>query len=116
MPAVDDSAQLDLPFARPRRSSVEMAEAVAGVVRFLRGRGWQSRKVVCDRLGLNLRELRAIVSAAEPEILSGQSGYRLTAEATADEIGKAADQWQSQAEALHRKAIALRRRGHGLVR
>lgn len=95
----------------PRVDAVEIARVKAA----LSGRGWVKRSVLGPELGLDLRQLRAVVSAAEPQILSGQRGYCLLAEASAKDLAVASGQWISQGRALIRKGLALRTAGHRVI-
>lgn len=77
--------------------------------------GWMRRADVARRLGLDLRILRLTVSAAVPRILSGQRGYKLLSQCTADEIRQCAEQWKKQAKTMLRNIIALNKAAHAKI-
>jgi len=63
---------------------------VEQLVNFLNGRGWLTAKQIAAHTGYNDRAIRSIASAT-PKILSypGSPGYKLTRQATSEEIDSA---------------------------
>jgi hypothetical protein len=75
----------------------------------LRGRGWTTAKILEPLTGLNERALREVAHVSDGQILSGQKGYKLTVEATEDEVREATGWLVSQSEKMARRAIAIQR-------
>ena len=79
--------QLALDFERPKgRAPVVRQFQVDEVVAQLRGKGWQKAVDLGFRTESERRILRAIAEAADHLIISGQKGYKLTVEATPEEM------------------------------
>jgi hypothetical protein len=101
--------QLRLPEAvaegRITQTSVQL------LVLALLGAGWRTAKHL-SAFGYNDRELRAIASASEGRIVSGQKGYCLIEEATVDEANHAAAWLEHQAKAMAKRASEIRRAMH----
>lgn len=78
--------------------------------------GWMTAKqiAVASAGKLNDRDIRAL-AAANPDIISGQRGYRHITHATAEEADRAASWLQSQGDEMIRRSIAIRRRAHQLL-
>lgn len=99
------SEQLLLPIAGqpPRISPADLA----AVESFLRGRGWVKAKDF-PRIWTE-RKIRALANASEGRIISGQRGYRLTREATIEEVRQASTWLRHQAEEMRRRALEIDR-------
>lgn len=98
-------AQVEFKFHRPCNDD-------AGLLKFmdyLRGRGWTTARSVYVGMGWADRQLREWAEASEGKIISGQRGYKLTAEATPEEIHRAATWLKAQGKKMLRRAIAIRR-------
>lgn len=80
----------------------------------LHGTGWRTARDLGARKESDKRVLRAIAEASEGQIISGQKGYKLTVEATPEEIG--ATTWmKSQARKMWRRWIAIQRVAHRAI-
>ena|ERR1700754_4887293 len=77
---------------------------VTALINALRGKGWVKAK---DLLKWTERELRAIANASKGQIISGQHGYRLTSEASLEEIGHASRWLKNQGKAMIRRALEI---------
>ena len=96
-------------------------EEVCIVTRFLTGRGWMtSRELAAAGLAATLgltserylnRKLRAITQYSEGAILSfqGSPGYRLTAEATEEEVDVAIATLRHAAGEMQKRAVEIER-------
>jgi hypothetical protein len=82
------------------------------LVSALRGQGWVTARRLTFHLGACDRELRALAEASRGEIISGQKGYKLSAEATLEEIDHAANWLISQGKKMLERGIEIRRRAH----
>ena len=74
--------------------------------------GWLSAKEICIRKGLtpseaNRRIVRSFAEESEGKVISGQEGYKLTAEATAEEIHHAAAWLRAQATKMLSRASSI---------
>ncbi len=108
MPA---AAQLDLDFDRPTRP-VEGDARVDELIRLLADRGWTTGREIRIAQGWDERTIRALAAASDGQILSGQQGYKLTRQATPEEMQHATSWLESQAKEMSQRAGAIRRRWH----
>ena len=86
------------------------------LVSALRGQGWVTAKRLSFHLATSDRELRAMAEASAGEIISGQKGYKLSTEATIDEIDHAANWLISQGKKMLKRGIEIRRRAHQKIK
>ena len=84
---------------------------VAALSDLLRGAGWQTAKQLA-RHGFNDRTLRAIASASHGQIISGQKGYALIAEATVEDARHAAAWLRRQGNLMIQRAADIERAMH----
>ena len=108
--------QLDLLPARAKAPRVS-DDDVAALQQHLRGRGWLTSAELLADPGLadwSERSLRAVASASNGRVLSypGSPGYRLTKEATIEEI-QAADTLRHQADEMRQRWLQIQRIYHG---
>jgi hypothetical protein len=80
-------------FAAPPPVAAPTSFEVAWFVDVLRGRDWITAEALLTELGQPVvetlkRRLRALAEASEGRISSGDEGYKLTVEMTAEEFGK----------------------------
>lgn len=102
--------QLDLmAYRQPALSEVETFCA------HLYGRGWQTARELKQSRGWNDRSLRAWAAASEGKIISGQRGYCLLEEATAEEINHAHAWLISQGKAMIKRGLQIKKRAHAKV-
>ena len=87
-------------------------EDVSWVVQYLAGNGWQTAAQLKARLYFNDRKLRAIASASEGRIISGQKGYALIEEATVEEARHAAAWLRHQGNLMIRRAHEIEQAMH----
>lgn len=80
---------------------------------WLEGRGWQTAAAIERELGWNDRHSRAVANHSRGHIISGQAGYRLTSEATLEEIQHARDRLHSQAREMDLRVTQIDRVRHG---
>ena len=97
-------------------SRISSNTEVNPLVSALRGQGWRTARHLSFHLGTSDRELRAMAEASEGEIISGQKGYKLSAEATIEEIDHAANWLISQGKKMLERGIEIRRRAHQKIR
>lgn len=96
-----------LPFVRIYKDKA--ARLTARMMRVLGDGRWHSAADLGMTVaGLNDRVARAIAERSNGEILSGQTGYKLTAFATAAECRHAEAVLQSQARKMLARAIEIR--------
>jgi hypothetical protein len=80
-------------------------ENAAQIESFLRYAGtWVSAAGITAQLGINDRAIRAAAAASDGRIISGQAGYKLTANATAAEIAAFTGPMRSQAAKMLARA------------
>ena len=100
-PARQLTGQVRLFAAKPRPAV--SAKAVARLITALRGRGWVRRRVLARELLMSERRFRAIAHASGGQIIGSDNGYRLTLEATPDDLRAATGRIRAQiAQELHR--------------
>src|SRR5579872_6305207 len=100
--------QLQLSFLRKRRIPSDIAALCA----WLRGRGLQRAAKIEEALGLNDRYIRDLAHQSQGEIISGQNGYKLTCQATGDEIIRCIRTLRSQADEMRQRSIDIERVHH----
>ena len=74
----------------------------------LAGAGWKTARQIAQALGFDDRYLRLCAEASRGEIISGQKGYKLTREATPEEIQHAEAWLVSQAKRMMDRARLIR--------
>jgi hypothetical protein len=113
-----ESNQLILPFTRSSRRELAASGGLEKIIAILSAaRDWLSASEICRAIGLpdtehNKRWLRLLAENSDGQIISGQLGYRLTAQASQDEIRTAAAWLEHQAARMSQRARAIRRRAH----
>ena len=96
-----------LPFVKPAQDKA--AKLTAKMLRVLDDARWHSAAALGMSVpGLDDRACRAIAERSEGQILSGQSGYKLTCYATAAETRHAEAALQSQARKMLARATEIR--------
>jgi hypothetical protein len=75
----------------------------------LLNRGWVTGAALSTELGLNERHLRALAEESEGWVISGQLGYKLTTEATPEEIRACVARFRSQAIRMNDRAETIER-------
>lgn len=95
---------------RKRAPAVTQGDVLA-LMLVLKERGWlTASKLIAEQPGVwTERSLRATAHASEGKIISGQNGYKLTANATSDEIDHCANWLTHQAREMTTRAIQIRR-------
>ena len=79
------------------------------LVSALTGRGWLTAKQLQPLTGLSDRQLRAAANASAGQILGGQKGYRLTAQASQEEVSHTTRWLSHQAREMETRARNIRR-------
>ena len=102
--------QLDL-FAPRFRAAGD--ERIGELLDYLNGRGWTSGREIHAAKHWDERTIRLLAASSDGQIISGQQGYKLTRQATPDEMHHATSWLESQAKQMVDRASAIRRRWHG---
>lgn len=97
------TAQLDLPMTQ-KAPETEQGD-VDALCAHLQGQGWIKAGEIPD---WNERYIRALANASKGRIISGQLGYKLTKEATAEECAHAENWLRHQAKAMMDRAMAIK--------
>lgn len=86
-------------------------------LRLLSGRGWIKSAALCDLdTRLTARSIRALAETAGGKIISCPAkGYKLTREATADEVQHALADLHSRARKLLDREVSTRKAYHGAL-
>lgn len=103
------TAQLDLPIAQkaPEQTDYDVDALCA----HLQGQGWIKAG---EMPWHGERYIRALANASKGRIISGQLGYRLTKEATFEEVIHAENWLRHQARAMMERAEAISRCREGV--
>jgi len=97
-----------LPFIKAHKDKA--AQLTGKMLAVLNDGRWHSAADLATRVdGLDDRTCRAIAERSEGQVLSGQSGYKLTCYATAGETRHAEAALQSQARKMIQRAADIRR-------
>jgi hypothetical protein len=102
--------QLELSLPQPRADLVA-PEEIAEMIAFLNGQDWVKARLF--PVGWTERRIRAVASASKGRVISGQQGYKLTLQATIDEVTKARNWLLGQAEEMRRRVAEIDRVYHG---
>lgn len=104
--------QLAFNLARAEETRVSDAD-LARLIAFLRLRGWVKAHEISEHLTWPDRKVRAVARASKGHILSypGSPGYKLTIEATVEEI-KSADALKDQADDMRARWLEIERVFH----
>ena len=81
-------------------------------LKFLRGWDWITARQVKQVFAWDERTCRKLAELSQGEILSGQKGYKLTREATADERDHAVNWLRSQGNKMIGRALKISRVHH----
>jgi|SRR5581483_7517435 len=109
------TAQLDLQFNQSTGAPIVTSSEVEWLINQLHGRGWRTAKDIGAKTENQKRSLRAIAEASEGEIISGQKGYKLTREASIEEIDETI--WlKRQGDKMRHRWLQIQRVRHGKVR
>lgn len=84
---------------------------VEAMIQALRGNDWQRAAELGARNERDKRNLRAIAEASEGQIISGQKGYKLTLEATPEDLN-AAGWLKSQGDKMRGRWLKIQRVWH----
>lgn len=104
------SEQLELIKAKGPKVTPEEISALVAVIR---DRGWLTASEITRTICWPDRKIRAVANASEGQIISGQSGYKLTNQATIEEIEHAANWLRHQASEMTHRALQIDRIRHG---
>lgn len=102
--------QLDL-FAPRFRAAGD--ERVGELLDYLSGRGWTSGRAIHEAKHWDERTIRLLAASSDGQIISGQQGYKLTRQATPDELHHATAWLESQAKQMSDRACSIRRVWYG---
>jgi hypothetical protein len=111
---MNGTSQLDL-FSAPRkrgRGPQVIQAKVNELILRLYNKGWQLASDLGAHTESDKRVLRAIAAASGGHIISGQAGYRLNFEATADENRTAVSWLKHQRDELDRRIVEIERVYH----
>lgn len=92
-----------------RRPADDLCETFVAA---LAGKGWVTARQLREATGIDDRVLRLCAEASEGRVISGQKGYKLTAEATPGEIHHACAWLISQAKRMTDRARQIRLAQH----
>lgn len=94
-------------------SSARLADDAELLCKNLAGRGWmKAQEIIAEFPMWKDRYIRRIAAESEGRILSGQNGYKLTIEATPEEVLHATNWMRSQAREMIRRSIRIARVFH----
>ena len=96
--------------AGARRSA--SPDAVARLIRALRGRGWVRRRVLQRELLISERRFRTIAHASRGQIIGSDKGYRLTLEANPDDLRAATGRIRAQIAQEQQRLLDIERVWH----
>jgi hypothetical protein len=105
--------QILLPFRRrrPALTPGERLQRTERLLAYLAGRGWVCRRQIELMLGIDDRTIRDIAETSD-EIISGNRGYKLFAEATTEEIRECLGRISSQVDKMTARYIRLHNKAH----
>jgi hypothetical protein len=105
-----EQLQLELNHAAP---PVDASDLATTLHHLRNATDWLQARDLTQLTGFDDRRLRAIASASKGHIISGNRGYRLTRQATIEEIDHCTAKLLSQADAMTARALQIQRVYHG---
>ena len=96
-------------FDRAPTVAVDDVRLLLGV---LRGAGWVNAKLLARLTGYDDRKLRAVANASDGRVISGNAGYKLTKEATNEEINECVGRLKAQADKMVMRIVSIERARH----
>ena len=108
------TTQLALDFPRPRGKGPKVTQFYINqlIQTLFEHPGWLTATDLGFHTESDKRILRALAAASKGHVISGQAGYRLNFQATADENRVAVNQLKSQHDMLARRIIEIERVYH----
>ena len=104
------SNQITLPLFRPKIQ--DHAEDKSRLIDYLQGRGWRTAKDIHLTLGFDDRYTRKLASECDGKIIGSQDGYRLTMDATPEDMNEWRGRQQSQIEQTQKRIIMTEKAWH----
>ncbi len=111
--------QLELVPAKAPKVSCDEVHALLGILTY---QGWMTASQVAAMASMHWgmtwseRKVRAVANASCGQVISGQDGYKLTLQATIEEIQQASGWLRSQADAMRQRSIEIERVYHRKLR
>ena len=78
------------------------------LVRILKGRDWTKRELLAFELSVSVRHIREAASVSNGRIVCGNSGLKLTSEASAEEVQECLGRFTSQIHEMSRRVCEIR--------
>ena len=107
------TSQFSLPLFRTKQE--DSAEHYARLISFLRGRGWRTAKEIVLTLGeypFTDRYIRKLAEKSEGAIIGSDLGYKLTAQATPEELNEWRGRYQSQIKRMTERLVRTENAWH----
>lgn len=79
---------------------------VSSLLRYLTGKGWVLRRQIEQDLGWSERKVRAVAEHADGQLLGTNAGYRLTVEASSEEMRQWDARYKSQIDRMAERRSA----------
>jgi len=107
------NTQLDLDFnATPQTSDIDLDRLTSWL--YARGDNWSTAKIITAELGFTDRNVRALASASNGQILSGPGcpGYKHIRHSDPEEVAQVVARLRHQAHAMDQRCSAVLRAWH----
>jgi hypothetical protein len=82
------------------------------LVAYLRGRGWRTAREIAAVIGFNDRYTRRVAEFSEGAIIGSDLGYKLTGDATPEEINEWEGRYASQIERMTARRVKTLKAWH----
>jgi hypothetical protein len=105
---MNDQGTLDL--FRPIKA--DLNADLERLVAYLRGRGWRTAREVAAVIGFNDRYTRRVAEYSDGSIIGSDLGYKLTLEATPEEINEWEGRYASQIERMTSRRVKTLKAWH----
>ena len=92
--------------------SCESRTDIARLIAALRGKGWVRRRILAHDLVMTERLFRAIAHASGGQIIGSDKGYRLTLEASPEDVRAAIGRLIAQREQMQQRILDIERVYH----
>jgi hypothetical protein len=105
---MNDQATLDL----FRSSKPDINADLERLASYLRGRGWRTAREITAVLGFNDRYTRRIAELSDGALIGSDLGYKLTLEATPEEINEWEARYASQIDRMTARRVKTLKAWH----
>lgn len=95
------------------KAKADIGADLAILVSYLRGRGWRTAREIQVVTAMNDRYIREVAEHSDGGVIGSSQGYKLTEEATPEEINEWEGRYASQIERMTARRVKTLKAWHG---